>query len=80
MAIHINNIINYEQYKLYIFNTKLIEFVYCRPERRDRRSVYIGGCRTRTEQTIKYYGTNKYDAHKDSYQMYNKYNTIIRSL
>ena len=56
--------------------------MYCRPECRDRRSVYIGGGdagRQRSSQTIKYYVTNKYDAHKDSYQMYNKYNIIIGS-
>ena len=56
--------------------------MYCRPECRDRRSVYIGGgdARKAAVETLKYYGTNKYDAHKDSYQMYNKYNVIIRSL
>ena len=30
--------------------------------------------------TLKYDGTNNYDAHKNSYQMYNKYDIVIRSL
>ena len=53
------------------------EFMYCRPECRDRCFFYMVVMmlgRQRSTRTLKYYGTNKYDAHKDSYQVYYKYN------
>ena len=54
--------------------------MYCRPEYRNRRrsnrivDAELG--RQRSSQIVKYYGTNMYDAHKDSYQIYYKYNII----
>ena len=62
MAIHITSIVDYEQYKNMFFISYWLIVIYVWTARGSQPSFYIYG-----RWVAKYYGTDIYDAHKDSY-------------